>query len=116
VIDDETTIRQLIVEVLSELGYFVFEAADGPAGLALLRRERRVDLLVTDIGLPGMNGRQVAEAARALQADLKILFITGYAENAVSNQGHLGPDMHMLTKPFPMDLLAARIKTILSSA
>jgi len=115
VIDDETTIRQLIAEFLTELGYFVLEAADGPAGLALLGKTQHVDLLVTDIGLPGMNGRQVAEAARALQADLKVLFITGYAESTVITHGDLGTDTHMLTKPFPMDLLTARIKSILTS-
>jgi signal transduction histidine kinase/CheY-like chemotaxis protein len=117
VIDDEFTIRTLVVEVLTELGYRVLDAADGPAGLKILGSERRIDLLITDVGLPGgMNGRQVVEAARNLRADLKVLFITGYAENAVVAHGHLEPDMHMLAKPFPMDLLATRIKSILTSA
>lgn len=116
VIDDEPTIRMLVSEILQELGYTVFEAADGAAGLKILESESRVDLLVTDVGLPGgMNGRQVAEAARRLRGGLKVLFITGYAENAVVSHGLLDHDMHMLTKPFPMELFANRVKSILAS-
>ena len=73
-----------------------------------------MDLLVTDVGLPGgMNGRQVADAGRALRPGLKVLFITGYAENAVIGNGHLEPGMHLLTKPFAMDALAGRIRDII---
>ena len=82
VIEDEASVRELVIEVLNDLGYRALEAADGPAGLQLLRAGERIDLLVTDVGLPGMNGRQVAEAARALRPGLKVLFITGYAESA----------------------------------
>ena len=92
VIDDEPTIRMLVTEVLQELGYVAIEAADGAAGLTVLQSGTRVDLLVTDVGLPGgMNGREVADAARLMRPDLKVLFITGYAENAVLSHGNLDP-------------------------
>ena len=114
VVDDEPTVRMLVTEVLQDLGYSALEAVDGPAGLKLLQSPTRIDLLVTDVGLPGgMNGRQVAEAGRALRPRLKILFITGYAENAVLNHGHLAPGMQVLTKPFAMEALASRIKTLI---
>ena len=115
-VDDEPTIRMLIAEVLEELGYGATEAADGAAGLRVLRSDVRIDLLVTDVGLPGgMNGRQVADAARVARPELKVLFITGYAENAVLSHGHLDPGMHVLTKPFTMEALAARISDLISS-
>ena len=114
VIDDEPTIRMLIVESLGELGYSCAEAVDGASGLELLRTHERIDLLITDIGLPGgLNGRQVADAALALRPDLKILFITGYADNAVLNHGHLGRGMEVLTKPFSLSDLSSRIERML---
>ncbi len=117
VVDDEPTVRMLVVEVLEELGYAAVEAADGAAGLKLLQSDMRVDLLVTDVGLPGgMNGRQMADAARIGRPDLKILFITGYAENAVVGNGQLDPGMHVMTKPFAMEALAGRIKELIVSA
>ena len=114
VIDDEPTIRMLVAEVLAESGYAVIEAPDGPAGLKVLESNARIDLLITDVGLPGgMNGRQVADAARATRPDLKVLFITGYAENAIIGRGRLGKGMSVLTKPFQMEVLAARIREII---
>ena len=114
VVDDEPTVRMLVTEVLQELGYNAIEASDGTAGLKVLRSDARVDLLVTDVGLPGgMNGRQVADAARVTRPELKVLFITGYAENAVLNHGHLDAGMHVLTKPFAMEALATRIKDLI---
>ncbi len=116
VVDDEPTVRMLVAEVLEDLGYTAITAADGVAGLKVLRSDARVDLLVTDVGLPGgMNGRQVADAARVARHDLKVLFITGYAENAVLSHGHLDPGMHVLTKPFTMEALASRIKELISN-
>ena len=113
VVDDEPTVRMLVTEVLEDLGYSALEAVDGPTGVKLLQSPARIDLLVTDVGLPGgMNGRQLAEAGRALRPELKILFITGYAENAVLNHGHLEPGMQVLTKPFAMEALASRIKSL----
>ncbi len=111
VIDDEPTIRMLICDVLEAFGYLGIEASDGPSGLRILQSDLRIDLLVTDVGLPGgMNGRQVADAARMLRPDLKVLFITGYAETAVIGGGHLDPGMEVLTKPFALDVLTSRIR------
>jgi len=114
VVDDEPTIRHLIDEVLNEMGYTVLVAADGPAGMKVLQSGARIDLLITDVGLPkGMNGRQVADAARVLRPALKVLFITGYAENAAVGNGHMEPGMELLTKPFAMDDLRKRVKDII---
>jgi PAS domain S-box-containing protein len=113
VIDDEPVVRGLIVEVLAELGYRALDAEDGPSGLALLESTPRVDLLVTDLGLPGLNGRQVADAARERNPDLKVLFMTGYAENAAASSGFLDRGMSMITKPFAMESLATRIRSII---
>ncbi|SEK97975.1 His Kinase A (phospho-acceptor) domain-containing protein [Sphingomonas palmae] len=115
VVDDEPTIRMLVAEVLSEQGYTVVEAGDGASALALLASEVTPDLLVTDVGLPGqMNGRQVADAALARLPGLKVLFITGYAENAVIGNGQLAPHMALVTKPFAMDTLAAKVSLLLA--
>jgi len=110
VVEDEAVVRGLVIDVLDELGYHALEAADGPAGLDIIRGKKRIDLLVTDIGLPGLNGRQLADAARVIRPGLKVLFMTGYAENAAQAQGFLEPGMAMVTKPFPIDLLATRIR------
>ena len=116
IVDDEPTVRLLVTEVLEDLGYTAIEAADGPSGLKVLQSNARIDLLVTDVGLPGgMNGRQVADAGRALRPGLKVLFITGYAENAAVGNGHLEPGMQVITKPFVMEVLAARIKEMINS-
>ncbi|MFC0386777.1 response regulator [Muricoccus vinaceus] len=117
VIDDEPTVRMLVAEILEDLGYTALEASDGTAGLKILQSDVRIDLLVTDVGLPGgMNGRQVADAARVARPGMKVLFITGYAENAVLSHGHLEAGMHVLTKPFAMDVLAARIRELIASS
>jgi PAS domain S-box-containing protein len=113
VVEDEPVVRGLIVEVLGELGYRAIEARDGPEGLAILQSTERIDLLVTDIGLPGLNGRQVADAARIARPELKVLFMTGYAENAALASGFLEPGMALITKPFAMDVLANRIRDII---
>lgn len=114
VIDDEPTVRMLITDALGDLGYACIEAGDGSSGLALLEAAGTVDLLITDVGLPGgLNGRQVAEAARTMRPGLKVLFITGYAENAVLNHGHVARGMEVLTKPFAIDDLAGRVDRML---
>ena len=113
VVEDDAVVRALIVEVLGELGYQAVEAHDGPAGLDCLRTMERIDLLVTDIGLPGLNGRQVADAGRMMRPGLRVLFMTGYAENAALASGFLEPGMSMITKPFAMEALATQIRTII---
>ena len=114
VIDDEPTVRMLIVEVLQDTGYNVLEAEDGPSGLRILQSDVRVDLLVTDVGLPGgMNGRQVADAARVSRPDLKILFVTGYAENAAVGNGHLDAGMAVITKPFEVAGLGNKVREMI---
>lgn len=114
IVDDEPSVRMLVAEVLAELGYKAIESADGASALQVLRSDVRIDLLVTDVGLPGgMNGRQLADYGRTARADLKVLFITGYAEKAVMDSNGLDPGMAILTKPFAMDGLAMRIKELL---
>jgi PAS domain S-box-containing protein len=115
VVEDEPVVRGLIVELLTELGYHTLEASDGPKGLEILQSKRHIDLLVTDIGLPGLNGRQVADAGRLLRPTLKILFMTGYAENAALASGFLDHGMAMITKPFAMEALATRVRETLES-
>ena len=116
IVDDEPTIRMLIAEVLEECGYAGIEAGDGPTGLKVLQSAAKIDLLITDVGLPGgINGRQLADAARVERPDLKVLFITGYAENAVVGNGHLDVGMQVLTKPFAMETLARRIRGMIES-
>lgn len=116
VVEDEPTVRMLIMDVLGDLGYTLIEAADSVAGLKLLRSDVQIHLLVTDVGLPGgMNGRQMADAGRALRPGLKVLFVTGYAENAAIGQGVLEPGMQVLTKPFVLDALTARVQELLAT-
>jgi len=115
VVDDESTVRMLIREVLLENGYAPLEASDGPGALAILRSNARIDLMITDVGLPGgLNGRQVADAARISRPDLKILFITGYAENAAIGNRLLAPGMEVITKPFVMATLGNRIRDLIA--
>jgi PAS domain S-box-containing protein len=117
IIDDETTVRLLIREVLEEAGYTALDAADGPSGLKILGSDARVDLLVTDVGLPGgMNGRQVADAGRKFRPDLKVLFVTGYAENATVGNGHLDPGMHVIAKPFGMIDFANKVREMIEGS
>jgi hypothetical protein len=114
VVDDEPTVRMLVMDVLEQLGHVAIEAADSVAGLKVLQSDVPIDLLITDVGLPGgMNGRQMADAGRAKRSGLKVLFITGYAENAVLGNGYLEPGMHVMTKPFAMEGLALRIKDLM---
>jgi signal transduction histidine kinase len=117
IVDDEPSVRMLVTDVLEELGYAAIEAADGVAGLKLLESDMRIDLLITDVGLPGgVNGRQMADAARRVRPKLRVLFITGYAENASIGNGRLAPGMHVMVKPFGMEMLASRIRAIIGGS
>jgi len=114
-VEDEADVRTAVAEHLRDLGYRVLEAGDGPAALRLLRGVPRVDLLVSDVGLPGgLNGRQVADAARERQPGLPVLFITGYAGTFLD--GQLAPDMAVIGKPFALDALAAKARAMLEAA
>jgi PAS domain S-box-containing protein len=113
VVEDDPTVRLLMVDVLDELGYRHLEAADGNAAVPILRSRQRIDLLVTDVGLPNMNGRQLAEIARAARPGLRVLFVTGYAEKAAVRHGFLEPGMEMLTKPFALDALAMKVREMI---
>jgi PAS domain S-box-containing protein len=116
VVDDEPSVRMLIHEVLGELGYRVLQAENASAGLKILESNTRIDLLVTDVGLPGgMNGRQLADAARVTRPKLKILFITGYAENAALREHPFQPGLHILTKPFTLENLGGRVSEIITA-
>ncbi len=116
VVDDEPTIRMLIGDTLAELGYRAIEVGDAASGLKVLDSDVNIDLLITDVGLPGgMNGKEMADAARAKRPKLKVLFITGYAENAAITNGHLEPGMDVMSKPFSMDKLAGRIRSIIEA-
>jgi hypothetical protein len=115
VIEDEPVVRGVILEMLEDQGYRTLGAVDGPSGLRILRANSRIDLLVTDVGLPGMNGRQLVDQARKSRPDLKVLFITGYAESAALSNGFLQPGMEMITKPFDLDHLSRRIRAMASA-
>ena len=114
VVEDDHDVREQSVEALGELGYRVLQAADGPSALRLLKREAHVDLLFTDVVLPGgMTGAQVAQEARDVQPGLKVLFTTGYARNAIVHNGRLDPGVQLITKPYSFADLAAKIRDVL---
>ncbi|MCO5731307.1 ATP-binding protein [Rhizobium sp. SSA_523] len=116
VVDDEPLVRMVAVDILEDLGYAVLEAYDGASAMSILQSDSEICLLITDVGLPnGMNGRQVADAARVLRPELKILFVTGYAENAVLNHGHLEQGMQIMTKPFDADAFGRRVRDMIGS-
>jgi CheY-like chemotaxis protein len=112
VAEDEDIVRLLVVEVLSDLGYRALEAADGPAALRILKSKQRIDLLITDIGLPDINGRQVVDQARGERSGLKVLYMTGYAESAASGE-FLDEGAEIIIKPFNMDKLSAKIQEVI---
>ncbi|MFP3546571.1 response regulator [Rhizobium sp. SIMBA_035] len=115
VVEDDDAVRFLISEVLADLSYEVLEAATPDAALPIIMSEQSIDLLISDVGLPGMNGRQLAEIARQQRPELPILFVTGYAENATIKSDFLGSDMAMIAKPFSNDVLASTIRDMISS-
>ena len=116
IVDDEASVRMLLTEIVEDLGFTAIEASDSAAGLRVLQSDVTIDLLVTDVGLPGgMNGRQMADAGRETRPDLQVLFVTGYAENAVIGSGRLAPGMAVLTKPFPIETMAARIRSMIEA-
>ena len=133
-VEDEERVRNFTVETLRELGYTVLHAFDGPSALELIggaaadgwggdpagapggnAPRQDVTLLLTDIVMPGMTGRQLADAARAILPDLKVLYTTGYSRNAVIHNGVLDPGTNFLSKPFAIDQLAAKVRSVLDA-
>jgi signal transduction histidine kinase len=112
-VEDDASVRLLMREALSELGYNTAAAARPEDAIALLRSDRSFDLMISDVGLPDMNGRELADIARDHAPDLPILFVTGYAENAMDRAKFLGPNMAMIVKPFTIELLSAKIAEML---
>lgn len=115
VVEDDAQVRLLVMEVLKELGYAALEASDANGALAILDGGERIDLIISDVGLPGLNGRQLAERARQKRNGVKVLFITGYAEHAAVRSEFLEAGMDMLAKPFALDDLAAKIREMIAS-
>ena len=113
IVEDDTAVRVLVSAVLKELGYAFVEAGDANTAVPIIESEQRIDLLISDVGLPGMNGRQLAEIGRQLRPELKVLFITGYAEHAAVRGGFLDPGMQLITKPFTFDLLTAKVREMI---
>jgi CheY-like chemotaxis protein len=116
VVEDDEDVRASTTEMLRDLGYSVLEAPDGRVALQLLQAHLEIGLLFTDVGLPGgMNGRQLADTARGLGGNLKVLFASGYPRNAIVHDGRLDPGVELIPKPFTQDALAARIREILDA-
>jgi CheY-like chemotaxis protein len=115
IVEDDPAVRVLVSAVLSELGYAFVEASDADGAVPILNSAQRIDLLISDVGLPGMNGRQLAEVGRQYRPGLKVLFITGYAEHAAVRGGFLDSGMQMITKPFTFDLLTAKVREMIKS-
>jgi signal transduction histidine kinase len=113
VVEDEEEVRTLITEYLTELGYRTLSARDGTSGLAILESDETIDLILTDVGLPGMNGRQIADAARETRPKIKVLFMTGYAANVALDGGGLAEGMQILAKPFAMETLSNKVAQLL---
>ena len=113
IVEDDAAVRVLVSAVLKELGYAFVEAGDANTAVPIIESDQRIDLLISDVGLPGMNGRQLAEIGRQLRPELKVLFITGYAEHAAVRGGFLDPGMQLITKPFTFDLLTAKVREMI---
>jgi CheY-like chemotaxis protein len=115
-VTDDPSVRLLIGELLAELGYQAIEASDAEAARKQLESGKDFHLMISDVGLPGINGRQLAEIARQHYPSMPILFVTGYAENAAIRAGFLGTNMAMIAKPFQVEQLAAKIGEMIADA
>lgn len=115
-VEDEAIVQMLVVDFLSDLGYDIIEASDAKTALPIIESQQRIDLLVTDVGLPGMNGRELAIEARRHRPDLKVLFATGYADGGATKSEPLGGIYGVVAKPFDLDQFAAKIHTMITGA
>ena len=113
VVEDEALVRMLVVQTLEEAGFAVSEAAEAQGALEMLRRDNEIRLMVTDVGLPGLNGRRLADEARARRPDMKVLFMTGYADSTLL-ESTLPEGFGLITKPFDLDDLAARAQALMA--
>jgi CheY-like chemotaxis protein len=113
VVEDNDGVRAHSVSILAELGYQVLEAADADAALEILDQGARIDLLFTDVVLPGRSGRELADAARVQRPGLRVLYTTGYSRDAIVHNGRLDPGVQLIAKPFTFDQLAARVRDVL---
>jgi len=114
VVEDEPDLRMVLADVLMDLGYGVLQAADGLGGLQIVQSAARIDVLLTDVGLPGgLNGRQLADLARQHRPGLKVLLVTGHTDTAALGDGHLDAGMQAMTKPFTMRALAHKVQTVI---
>ena len=115
-VEDDDDVRAYSTDTLRDLGYHVLEAPNGRAALQILDRHPEIAVLFTDVGLPGgMNGRQLAEEARKRRPDLKVLFTTGYARNAIVHDGKLDPGVELITKPFTQAALSEKLRDIIDA-
>jgi CheY-like chemotaxis protein len=113
VVEDDATVRLIMSDVLEELGYSVLTASDARPAIPLLKSDQRIDLMISDVVLPHINGRKLAELARSSRPELKVLFVSGYAEQATFRGDFLDAGMDMLTKPFALDTLGAKVRTLI---
>jgi CheY-like chemotaxis protein len=113
VVEDDVQVRMMVSTVLTDFGYRVAEAADAQSALRMLEGDSHVQLMITDVGLPGVNGRQLAEMARQSRPDLPVLFVTGYAEKAAVRSEFLDAGMHMISKPFSVEALTGAVREAL---
>jgi CheY-like chemotaxis protein len=115
VVEDEPSVRQFSVDALTELGFSVLEADDATTALRILTTRTDVELMFTDVVMPEVNGARLAEEARKLHPDLKVLFTSGYTKNAVVHNGILDPGVNLISKPFSIDALGARVRALLDA-
>jgi DNA-binding response OmpR family regulator len=114
VVEDEALVRMLVVQTLEDAGFAVSEAAEAGAAMEVLRADDGIRLIVTDVGLPGLNGRQLADEARAHRPDMKVLFMTGYADTSLIEKA-LPSGFGLIHKPFDLDDLAARAQALIAA-
>jgi CheY-like chemotaxis protein len=115
VVDDDADVRQFVMSALISLGYQSFEAEDAPSALAILGQQPDIVLLFTDVGLPGMNGRLLVEAALLHQPGIKVIYMTGYARNAIVHHGIVDAGVNLLPKPFTIEALGRRLRQVLDA-